>query len=193
MIVLAYSLTDGRYIRSANAQADQMNPGEMLIPGYHTPDRLPDPSWLQDGEYFAYLDENSKPPRRWQDGAWEIRKEQHPITAWLKSDCTKSKQFDDASEVTDGYTTEKPTSRWDIWIDSGWQTDEQAKFESEVQAINNLRRQQYAQIVDPLMNEARMQRMLGDDAGADKNEQQAQEWYMKIKQDNPWPPAPLVE
>ncbi|KDM91395.1 hypothetical protein EA58_12610 [Photobacterium galatheae] len=130
------------------------------------------------------------PPRRWQDGAWLIRKEKQPVTGWLKTDCSQSRQFDAAAEITDDYTPDKPATRFDIWTDSGWQTDEQAKFESEVRTINNLRRQQYAQIVDPLMNEARMQRMLGDDVGAEKNEFQAQQWYERIREEHPWPQAP---
>ncbi|MEI8594043.1 hypothetical protein [Photobacterium sp. Hal280] len=192
MIVYAYSSADGRYIQKTNAQPDLLHPGEFLIPGYHSPQSMPEFE-LSEGEYFAYLDENGTAPRRYQDGHWTVQKEKQPTTAWLKLDCTQSKQFDDVSEVTNDYTSDKPATRWDIWTESGWQTDEQAKFESEVQEINGIRRQQYAQIVDPLMNEARMQRMLGDDVGADKNEQQAQEWYLKIKQDNPWPPAPVAE
>ncbi|WP_052729832.1 hypothetical protein [Photobacterium halotolerans] len=193
MIVYAYSSADGRLIQQTLAQPDLLHPGDFLIPGYHSPKSLPNSGWLLEGEYFAYHDENGKTPRRWQDGDWTILKEKIPTTGWLKSDCTQSRQFDDAGELTEDYTPEKPASRWDIWTDSGWQTDEQAQFESVVQAINDLRRQQYVQIVDPLMNEARMQRLLGDDAGADKNEQQAQEWYLKIKQDTPWPPAPVAE
>ncbi|NAW86325.1 hypothetical protein [Photobacterium halotolerans] len=192
MIVYAYSSADGRFIQTTNAQPDLLHSGEFLIPGYHSPQPMPDFT-LSEGEYFAYLTENGKAPRRHQDGRWTVQKEKLSTTAWLKSDVTQSTRFEDVSEVTDDYTTEKPASCWDIWTESGWQTDEQAKFESEVRAINELRRQQYGQIVDPLMNEARMQRMLGDDASADKNEQQAQAWYLKIKQDNPWPPAPAAE
>ncbi|WP_120510953.1 hypothetical protein [Photobacterium salinisoli] len=190
MKVHSYSFRDGRYVQSVTAQPDQMNQGTYLIPGYHSPKSLPDSGWLLEGEYFAYHDENGKTPRRWQDGDWTILKEKIPTTGWLKSDCTQSRQFDDAGELTEDYTSEKPVTRWDIWTDYGWQTDEQAKFESEVRTINDLRRQQYAQIVDPLMNEARMQRMLGDDIGAEQNELQAQQWYERIREEHPWPQAP---
>lgn len=189
MIVHGYSFSDGRFVRSANAQADQMNPGEYLIPGYHTPDPQPDASWLQDGEYFAYLNENGEPPRRYQDGAWEIRTESHPLTAWRKVDGSPE-QFDDASEVPEDYTTAKPATRFDYWNETGWVTDEQAQFEAEVKSVNDIRRQKYSQISDPLLSESLMLRELGEVIAADATKQQALEWYEKIKQDHPWPENP---
>lgn len=106
------------------------------------------------------------------------------------SNCRESRVITDLGSITDGWTLSEPTTSFDFWTDSGWQTNEQAKFESEVKVINDLRRQQYAQIVDPLLNEARMQRMLGDDVGAEQNELQAQQWYERIREEHPWPQAP---
>lgn len=191
MKVHSYSFHDGRYVQSVTAQPDLMNQGTYLIPGYHSPKSLPDSGWLLEGEYFAYHDENGQAPRRWQDGDWTILKEKIPTTGWLKSDCTQSRQFDDAGELTEDYTSEKPTTRWDTWTDSGWQTDEQAQFEAEVKAVNNIRRQKYAQISDPLLSESLMLRELGDDIAAEATKQQALEWYQRIKDDNPWPQSPV--
>lgn len=194
MIVHGYSFSDGRYVQPAIAQVDPMNPGAYLIPGYHTPDPLPDSEWLQDGEYFVYLNENGEPPRRYQDGAWEVRKERQPVTAWCKTDGSKQ-QFEDVSEVPDDYTIEPRFTQFDVWTETGWQTDEQAKFEAEVKIINDIRRSEYARIVDPLMNEARMLRMDNTPesiAQAEKNEQQALTWYQQIKDDHPWPESPAT-
>ncbi|WP_311567225.1 hypothetical protein [Photobacterium arenosum] len=191
MIVYAYSSTDGRAILQTQALPDLLHPGDFLIPGYHSPKSVPDSNWLLADEYFAYLDENDKPPRRWQDGNWTILKEKVPTTGWLKSDCTQSRQFDDASEVTEDYTPDKPATLFDYWTDSGWQTDQQAKFEAEVKAVNIIRRQKYAQISDPLLSESLMLRELGDDISAEATKQQALEWYQKIKDDHPWP-QPLI-
>ncbi|KDM92903.1 hypothetical protein [Photobacterium galatheae] len=190
MIIYGYSITNGRYIEQATAHPDEMNPGEFLIPGYHTPTAPPE-NGLQPGEFFSYRDESGNIPRCWQHGGWEIRTEPVQVTAWQMSS-GRPKQFDDVSSVPDDYTTEQPETQFDYWTETGWQTDEQARFEADVKAVNDIRRRKYAQISDPLLSESLMLRELGEVTVADATKLQALEWYEKIKLDHPWPEPPAA-
>ncbi|NAW66716.1 hypothetical protein [Photobacterium halotolerans] len=98
-------------------------------------------------------------------------------------------------DVTEEEPTFEPGEVWSE-IERAWMINKQAQFEWEVSQINETRRQLYAKVVDPLMNEARMLRLNNDADGiaqAEKNELQAQEWYKQIKIDHPWPEHPQLE
>ncbi|MBV7264369.1 hypothetical protein KCG43_20365 [Photobacterium sp. WH24] len=91
------------------------------------------------------------------------------------------------------YTEKAPEdSSWVVWseIDNNWIIDQQAQFEAAVKAVNDIRRQKYAQLSDPLLSESLMLRELGEEVAADATKQQALEWYEKIKLEHPWPENP---
>ncbi|MBF4248914.1 phage tail protein, partial [Vibrio anguillarum] len=57
------------------------------------------------------------------------------VTAYLKSDCTQQKEFDDKTLVTDDYTLDVPQSRFDEWIDDEWVTNLQNQYQAQVQQV----------------------------------------------------------
>lgn len=123
---------------------------------------------------------------------WVVKTRLEAVTVYNK-DTRETKEFADLSLVTDDYTLEKYSTDFDYWTESGWKTDEQAKFEYDYQVVNDTRYQLYVQGVDRLMKEANMIRMTeGDEAKAVDYEAQAVATYEKIKADNPFPEPPAV-
>ncbi len=97
-------------------------------------------------------------------------------------------------EIEDGWTLTQPPHQYVTWSEelSDWQVDTQAKYEAELQQVANTRESLYVQIVDRLNNEAKMiRRVEGDEAKATEYEVQADEAYLKIREDNPWPEFPV--
>jgi hypothetical protein len=162
-----------------------------VIPPYQTPTVLPSKS-LDDNEYWAFLDSNDKPVRDYQLGGWMKKKRHIKVTAYLKSDATKLKEFDDASLVTDEYTLEKPLTQWDEWIDNTWVTNESNKYIAEYDQVDSARRAAYREVSDPLYMEAWRKESKGlvDEAAAFR--QQADAAVELIQSENPWPTPPEV-
>ncbi|EOG7734446.1 phage tail protein [Vibrio cholerae] len=112
------------------------------------------------------------------------------VTAYLKSDCTKPKEFDDVTLVAEDYTLKEPATRFDEWIDDAWVTNVSAQYIAEFDQVDNLRRQLYFTMVDPLVSEANIKRLQGKEAEAIELERQAIAAREKIQLDHPWPVNP---
>ncbi|EKF9802872.1 phage tail protein [Vibrio cholerae] len=124
------------------------------------------------------------------NGSLVIKAPYVKVTAYLKSDCRKQKEFDDVTLVTGDYTLKKPATQFDEWIDGEWVTDISAKYIDEFNAIDNTRRSLYAQVVDPLIAEAVVKRLKGNEAEAIELEKQGLAAREKIQLENPWPVNP---
>lgn len=120
---------------------------------------------------------------------WNAIQKHKKITAYHKQ-TLQPKCFDDKSLITIDYTSLKPLTDFDEWLDTRWVTNEQRKYESDMASVIFVRSSKYAQIVDRLRAEAAMMRRNGDDSGALLNEQHADAWYARIKEENPFPTAP---
>ncbi|HGF7533675.1 TPA: phage tail protein [Vibrio cholerae] len=112
------------------------------------------------------------------------------ITAYLKSDCTKQKEFDDVTLVTADYTLKEPATRFDEWIDDAWVTNISNQYIAEFDQVDNLRRHLYFTMVDPLVSEANIKRLQEKEAEAIELERQAIAAREKIQLENPWPVNP---
>lgn len=183
----------GELLGTRDAVKDVKQPERWVVPPYQTPTVLPS-EILDDNEYWAFLDSNGKPVRDYQLGAWMKKKRHIKVTAYLKSDATKSKEFDDESLVTDEYTLEKPLTQWDEWINNAWVTNESNKYIAEYNQVDDARRAAYFHVVTPLIDEAKIKRDLIKTpeaiAEADELEQQALAARQKILAENPWPTPP---
>lgn len=118
------------------------------------------------------------------------------VTAYLKSDCTQQKEFDDKTLVTDDYTLDVPKTRFDEWIAESWVTNLQNQYQAQVQQVTDRRAHLYLD-VDRLRNEALSVievEVEGDEAKAkakaQEYKQQATALYLKIRDENPWPVNP---
>ncbi|NAW56989.1 MULTISPECIES: hypothetical protein [unclassified Vibrio] len=146
---------------------------------------------IGDNQYYSFRDENDAVPY-WPTNQcnWVVKNKQVSITAYHK-DTRELKEFDDISLVTNDYTLDKPVTIFDYWTESGWKTDEQAKFEYDYKQVNDRRYQLYTIMVDRLRNEAvSIESVEGDSLKAAEYRAQADAAYLKIKEDNPFPEPP---
>lgn len=148
---------------------------------------------LDERQYLAMLD-NEGDVYQWPDNdprcQWVIKTRFEAVTAYHKQ-TREPKEFADVSLVTDDYTLDKYGTDFDYWTESGWKTDEQAKFEYDYQVVNDTRYQLYIIMVDRLRNEAvSIESVEGDPEKAAEYRAQADAAYLKIKADNPFPKPP---
>ncbi|EGR1449019.1 phage tail protein [Vibrio cholerae] len=112
------------------------------------------------------------------------------VTAYLKSDCTKQKEFDDVTLVTADYTLKVPATRFDEWIDEEWVTNLQSQHQWQVNQVSETRYRLYLE-VDRLRNEAvSIAETENDLDKAREYKLQADALYLKIRAENPWPVNP---
>ncbi|HGF7148748.1 TPA: phage tail protein [Vibrio cholerae] len=112
------------------------------------------------------------------------------VTAYLKSDCRKQKEFDDVTLVTGDYTLKKPATQFDEWMDGEWVTDVQSQYQWQVNQVSETRYRLYLE-VDRLRNEAvSIAETENDLDKAREYKLQADALYLKIRAENPWPVNP---
>jgi hypothetical protein len=111
-------------------------------------------------------------------------------TVYDLTDCTHSKEISELGSVPDGYTLKEPNTKWDEWRNEGWVTNEQNQFEAKVSEVDEVRRNLYRQMVDPLIAEANIMTLQGDTATADVLNTQILAVRKKIRSENPWPENP---
>lgn len=112
------------------------------------------------------------------------------VAAYLKSDCTQQKEFDDKTLVTDDYTLDAPKTRFDEWINDEWTTNLQNQYQAQVRQVTDKRAYLYLD-VDRLRSEAiSVIELEGDEAKAEEYRLQANALYMNIRDENPWPVNP---
>lgn len=182
------SFKTGELLGSRDASID-IKTEQPVIPPYQTPVAIPEGD-IPSNHQWLYLDQQGNPARYHQDGSWIEKPRPKEVTAYHKQ-TLEPKEFDDASLVTDDYTLEQYSTNFDYWTESGWKTDEQAKYEHDYQVVNDTRYQLYVHGVDRLLKEANMIRMTeGDETKAADYEAQAVAAYEKIKVDNPFPEPP---
>ncbi|WP_258185927.1 hypothetical protein [Vibrio splendidus] len=189
MILYITSHKTGELLGTRESVKDIKNHDRVVIPPYHTPNAYPSHK-LSDNEYWALLDKNGKPVRNCQDGGWGKKERQVKVTAYLKTEGTKTREFDDKSLVDDNYTLEKPSTPWDEWIDNAWETNKSNKYIAEYDQVDNARRAAYRSVSDPLYMEAWRKESQGltDEAAAFK--QQVDAAIALIKAEHPWPTPP---
>lgn len=124
-----------------------------------------------------------------QSQAWTVEPKFVEVTAYHKQ-THKTKDFDDASLITGDYTKDEPVTQWDEWINNAWVTNQSNKYVSEYNQTDEIRRQLYSRMCDPLIAEAQIKRLSGNKAEADISEAQALAARAKIQAEHPWPTPP---
>ncbi|MFA0669528.1 hypothetical protein AB4584_09915 [Vibrio splendidus] len=124
-----------------------------------------------------------------QNQKWTVEPKFVEVTAYHKK-THETKYFDDASLITDDYTKDEPTTQWDEWINNVWVTNQGNKYVAEYNQTDEIRRQLYSRMCDPLIAEAQIKRLSGNKAEADISEAQALAARDKIQTETPWPTPP---
>lgn len=122
---------------------------------------------------------------------WLVELKPVKVTAYHKLS-HKPKAFDDVSLVTDEYTLEKPSTKWDEWISGSWVTNESNKYISEYDQVDSARRAAYRSVSDPLYIEASRKESKGLTDEAAVYRQQADAAVELIKSKHPWPTPPTT-
>lgn len=110
-------------------------------------------------------------------------------TIWNCEDGS-TKEIDEQELIPEGWTDKERKTAFDRWIDGEWVTDISAKYIDEFNQVDNLRRGLYFNMVDPLVSESNIKRLLGKEAEAIELERQAIAAREKIQLDHPWPVNP---
>lgn len=108
-------------------------------------------------------------------------------TIYNTTDFTDSKTVSDLGDIETGWTFKKPATEFDKWVDDAWITDEQALFEAKIIEVDDVRRSLYSLMSDPLISEANIDRLQGNEEAAVELEIQALAAREKIRTENPWP------
>lgn len=111
------------------------------------------------------------------------------VTAYNKQ-TLQPKQFDDKSLVPDEYTLQQPKTEFDEWVNDDFVTNNQNQYEAEKEQVNSTRKALYLSDVDPLISEAQIKRLMGEEMKAQELEQQAIAKRAEIQAGNPWPTPP---
>lgn len=108
-------------------------------------------------------------------------------TIYNTADPSESITVSTLGEIEAGWTFEKSISEFDEWGDGEWVTNEQALFECKMVEVDDIRRSLYSSMVDPLISEANIERLQGNEEAAVELENQAIAAREKIRAENPWP------
>lgn len=112
------------------------------------------------------------------------------ITIYDESNCTKSEVVNELGPIKDGFTPDKPQTEFDERINAAWVTNQSKKYIHDYDQVDNVRRNRYSQICDPLVAEANIKRLQGNEAEAQELEAQALAAWQEIHDDHLWPDNP---
>ena len=111
-------------------------------------------------------------------------------TIWDKTNALKEEQITELGPIKEGFTESVPKGEFDEWVDGKWVTNESSQFIATFNKIDDTRRRLYTRIVSPLMEEARIKRLINTNSTKEEAaelEQQALAARAKIQKENPWP------
>ncbi|MGF1850114.1 hypothetical protein [Vibrio lentus] len=112
------------------------------------------------------------------------------ITIYDESDCTKPEVVSELGPIKQGFTVDKPLTEFDEHVEDTWVTNQSNKYVAEYNQTDEIRRQLYSRMCDPLIAEAQIKRLSGNKAEADISEAQALAARAKIQTEHPWPTPP---
>ncbi len=121
---------------------------------------------------------------------WHVEEIPVEVTAYLKSDCSRVKEFIDKSVVTDEYTLVEPATLFDEWVNDAWVTNLSNKYIHDYAQVDTTRSALYTQLTDPLESELARKQRQGKTNEVQILSERINELEAKIKAENPYPEAP---
>lgn len=118
---------------------------------------------------------------------WEQWTDHRHKVIYNKENGLDSKLVTELGDIETEWTLTPPVTQYDKWVDDAWVTDEQALFEAKIIEVDSTRRSLYSSMVDPLISEANIERLQGNEEAAVELETQALAAREKIRTENPWP------
>ena len=121
------------------------------------------------------------------DGQWQQVEDNRDKTIYNCEDCTQSEVVEKLGSIKDGFTYDEPSTPYDEWIDNQWVTNQSNQHIADFNQIDETRRGLYGRACDPLIAEANIKRLQGDEQAALEMEAQALAARVVIQNDHPWP------
>ena len=121
------------------------------------------------------------------DGQWKQIDDNRDKTIYNCEDCTQSEVEEKLGSIKEGFTLNEPLTLYDEWIENQWVTNQSNKHIADFNQIDETRRGLYSRACDPLIAEANIKRLQGDEQAALDMEAQALAARVVIQNDHPWP------
>ena len=121
------------------------------------------------------------------DGQWQQIEDHRDKTIYNCNDCTQSEIVEKLGSIKDGFTYDEPSTPYDEWIDNQWVTNQSNQHIADFNDVDEIRRGLYSRACDPLIAEANIKRLQGDEQAALEMEAQALAARVVIQNDHPWP------
>ncbi|MGF1805853.1 hypothetical protein L4C31_11450 [Aliivibrio sifiae] len=121
------------------------------------------------------------------DDAWQQIEDHREQLIYDCSDCTLYEEVEVIGVIKEGFTLNKPLTPYDEWIDNQWITNQSNKHIADFNQIDEMRRGLYSRACDPLIAEANIKRLQGDEQAALDMEAQALAARLEIQHQYPWP------
>ncbi|MBB1312511.1 hypothetical protein [Aliivibrio sp. SR45-2] len=121
------------------------------------------------------------------EGQWQQIEDHRDKTIYNCEDCTQSKVMQKLGNIKDGFTYDEPSTPYDEWIDNQWVTNQSNQHIADFNQIDETRRGLYGRVCDPLIAEANIKRLQGDEQAALEMEAQALAARIEIQSQHPWP------
>lgn len=121
------------------------------------------------------------------DGQWQQIEDNRDKTIYNCEDCTQSEIVEKLGSIKAGFTYNEPSTPYDEWIKDQWVTNQSNKHIADFNQIDETRRGLYSRVCDPLIAEANIKRLQGDEQAAFEMEAQALAARVVIQNDHPWP------
>ncbi|MGF1876657.1 hypothetical protein L4D77_15170 [Photobacterium frigidiphilum] len=110
-----------------------------------------------------------------------------------EANCRESKRVQTLDEIEEGWGFTQPSTPFDEWVNGTWVTNVNHQYQAAYNQVDTLRRGLYVCVVDPLISEATIKRLLGDEETSLALETQAIAARTKIQAENPWPTPPEAQ
>jgi hypothetical protein len=121
------------------------------------------------------------------EGQWQQIEDNRDKTIYNCEDCTQSETVEKLGSIKDGFTYDEPSTPYDEWIDNQWVTNQSNQHIADFNEVDEIRRGLYSRACDPLIAEANIKRLQGDEQAALEMEAQALAARVVIQNDHPWP------
>ncbi len=120
-------------------------------------------------------------------GQWQQVEDNRDKIIYNCEDCTQSEVVEKLGSIKDGFTYDEPNTPFDEWFDNQWITNQSNKHIADFNQIDEMRRGLYSRACDPLIAEANIKRLQGDEQAALDMEAQALAARLEIQHQYPWP------
>lgn len=121
------------------------------------------------------------------DDEWQQVEDHRGQLIYNCNNCIQLEVVEKLGSIKEGFTLNEPLTLYDEWINNQWVTNQSNQHIADFNDVDEMRRGLYSRACDPLIAEANIKRLQGDEQAALEMEAQAMAARMVIQNDHPWP------